>query len=421
MDETIRGVGGSGDGVWSGPLSGLRIVELSSFVATPLCGLVLAQLGAEVIRVEQKGGAPDRRRLPRSPEGTSLYWAGLNKGKKSVAVDLTDRAGRDLVTELIVDGDGIVVTNGDRWPELSYAGLSARRPDVIHLLLNGLRDGGPAVDYTVQAATGYPLVQGPEEEGATGRVTDTRPTNSVVPTWDIAAGLYLATGLLAAERERARTGRGQSITISLEDVALATAGTLGYLAEAQLTGVDRGPSGNDVYGTYGRDFVSADGVRFMLVVITDGQWRKLVRVTGLADAMAGVATAMDADLGDEAERYRCRASISALLADVFASRPWSELKPMLDGARLLAEPYQSWDDIASDDAAQLRRSPLFSEVTQTGVATPFLAPGLPMVMDGRQVPAAVAPTVGEHTRAVLSDLLGLDADRIAALEEGGVL
>src|SRR5262245_14659222 len=105
------------------PLAGLRIVELSSYVATPLCGMVLGQLDAEGILVEPLGGAPDRSRMPRTETGTSLYWSGLNKGKKAVAVDLSRPEGRALVADLVVTGDGILVSNTERWHDLTYVAL----------------------------------------------------------------------------------------------------------------------------------------------------------------------------------------------------------------------------------------------------------------------------------------------------------
>src|SRR3954453_13853824 len=202
-----------------GPLTGLRVVEVSSFVATPLCGLTLAQLGADVIRVEPLGGAPDRTRWPLSDNGTSLYWNGLNPGKRAVEVDLSNPDGRRLGAPLVVSGGpagGILVTNSDRYPELTYDALRLIRSDIVHVTLSGTHDGGIAVDYTVQAGTGFPVVTGPADHAA--------PVNNVVPAWDFAAGLYLATGLLAAELRRRTTGIGSEVRVALEDVALAGAG-----------------------------------------------------------------------------------------------------------------------------------------------------------------------------------------------------
>jgi len=151
------------------PLAGTTIVEVSSFVAAPLCGLTLSQLGAEVIRVDPIGGGADAHRWPLSESGASLYWAGLNRGKKSVSVDLRSPDAQILVQELIATGDGIVVTNSPNRGWLSYAALSQRCPDVIHVHMVGRADGSAGVDYTVNAAVGFPMVTGPSSIGEPAR------------------------------------------------------------------------------------------------------------------------------------------------------------------------------------------------------------------------------------------------------------
>ena len=126
-------------------LTGVRIVEISSFVAVPLAGMTLAQLGAEVIRVDPVGGAADYKRWPLTEAGESIYWAGLNKSKRSVAVDMRSAEGQQLVAGLIADS-GILITNvaGRQWH--SYEELSAQRPDLIHLEVVGRGDGSTGVD-----------------------------------------------------------------------------------------------------------------------------------------------------------------------------------------------------------------------------------------------------------------------------------
>jgi 2-methylfumaryl-CoA isomerase len=139
------------------PLTGLTVVEVSSFVAAPLCGVTLNQLGAQVIRVDPIGGASDVKRWPLTADGTSIYWTGLNKGKRSATIDVRSAEGQELVARLVVEGDGIVVTNAVLpWP--SHDVLAAKRSDVIHVQLLGRGDGSTGVDYTVNAAIGYPLV-----------------------------------------------------------------------------------------------------------------------------------------------------------------------------------------------------------------------------------------------------------------------
>src|SRR3981189_582097 len=167
----------------SRPLTGVRIIEISSFVAVPLAGMTLAQLGAEVIRVDPVGGAADYHRWPVTQGGDRIYWAGLNKGKQSVAVDVRSSDGQDLIQRLIADS-GVLITNvaGRQWH--SYDTLVRVRPDLIHVEVSGRADGGTGVDYTVNAGIGFPLVTGPAELAT--------PVNHVLPAWDVACGLSAA-------------------------------------------------------------------------------------------------------------------------------------------------------------------------------------------------------------------------------------
>ncbi|MET7924821.1 CoA transferase [Streptomyces sp. NPDC005349] len=398
------------------PLEGLRIVELSSYVAGPLGGMTLAQLGADVIRVEPLGGAPDRTRQPLADSGTSLYWSGLNKGKRAVEVDLGTEEGRELVADLITaggPGGGIVLANSERHQDLSYEALSARRPDVIHVLLTGRRDGSAAVDYTVQAATGFPQLTGPE--GTAG------PVNHLMPAWDVAAGLYLAVGLLAAERHRLRTGEGQQVRVALEDVALATAGNLGYLAEAQLSPEPRTRAGNYVYGTFGRDFTTSDGGHLMVVALTARHWQDLLAATGLTGAVEAVGRALGADLSDdEFARYTHRKVLGELLAGWFAAHTLAGAQQALGRTRVLWSTYRSFADLASDDAQLLRENPLMARIGQAGIP-PHWAPGSPVVMGRTQSPPEPSPTIGEHTDDVLRTELGCSGVELEKLGEAGVI
>src|ERR1043165_7263983 len=159
-------------------LKGLRVVEGAAFVAGPTCGLYLAQMGAEVIRVDTIGGGPDFRRWPLTEAGDSLYWEGLNKAKKSVVIDLARPESRELVQRLAtVPGDncGLFVTNFPVEGFLSYEKLSALRPDLIAVRVMGWADGSQGMDYTINSAVGLPLMTGP--------IADPRPGNHVVAAW----------------------------------------------------------------------------------------------------------------------------------------------------------------------------------------------------------------------------------------------
>jgi 2-methylfumaryl-CoA isomerase len=382
------------------PLAGLRIVEISSFVAAPLGGMTLAQLGAEVVRVDPVGGAADVTRWPLAPSGASLYWTGLNKGKRSVTLDFRSDQGRDTLRNLVTgsgpDG-GIVLTNAD-FPWLSYEELSKRRPDLIHLKITGRRGGGPAVDYTVNAAVGFPLATGPE--GTEG------PVNHVLPAWDVACGLYAAVGLLAAERHRRRTGAGRAITLALADVALAVTGHLGLLAEAQLAGTGRPRIGNHLYGGFAREFRTDGGDCVMVVTLTARHFADLTRVTGLAETFGGLEKLLGADFGKDGDRYQHREVIAALLDPWFAARSVDEIAAAFAGTSILWERYRTFAELAADP--DLWRNPLVRLIDQPGVG-PVLATGTPLAQPGVGE-VRPAPTLGADTGAVLGELLAAQGE-----------
>jgi len=379
------------------PLAGLRIMEISSFVAAPLGGMTLAQLGADVIRVDPIGGAADVTRWPLAPNGSSLYWAGLNKGKRSITLDFRDPRGRETLRDLVAgsgpDG-GIVLTNAG-WEWLSYHELSNARPDLIHLQITGQPDGGPAVDYTVNAATGFPLATGP------GELRD--PVNHVLPAWDVACGLYAAVGLLAAERHRRRTGEGRAITLPLADVALAVTGHLGLLAEAGLTGIGRPRIANDLYGGFARDFRTEGGDSVMIVTLTARHFADLARVTGLTETFDGLETLLGADFAADADRYRHREVIAALLAPWFARHTVDQITAAFAGTSVLWERYRTFAELAADP--DLLRNPLVGLIDQPGIGQ-ILATGSPLAQPGAGGPPAPAPELGADTAAVLSEFLG---------------
>jgi 2-methylfumaryl-CoA isomerase len=401
------------------PLDGLRVLEISSFVASPLCGLTLAQLGAEVIRIDPVGGAGDQHRWPLAPSGTSIYWTGLNKAKKSVTLNFRDPEGRRLVAGLVSasgPGGGIVVTNavGRAW--LGYDELVPVRPDLIHLQVLGHHDGRPAVDYTINAGLGFPLITGPEDHEG--------PVNHVLPAWDVACGLYAAIGVLSAERHRRATGEGSRITLALEDVALGVAAHLGYLAEAQLTGADRPRIGNHLYGGFARDFATADGGRVMVATVTGRHFADLAAATGLAGTFAELERLLGADFGVDGDRYAHREVIASLLAPWFAGRGVDEVARDLAGTSVLWSRYRGFTDLVADLAAdlaaggELAGNSLLHEVDQPGVGR-VLAAASPLEQDGRLEPAP-ASRLGGDTAEVLAGLLGLSEAEIRSLAERGV-
>ncbi len=385
-------------------LSGLRLIEGSAFVAAPLGGMTLAQLGAEVIRFDPIGGGLDAKRWPVTADGQSLFWAGMNKGKKSIAIDITQAAGQELATALITapgEQAGLFLTNFPPRGWLSYERLQAHRSDLIHVNVLGDRHGGSEVDYTVNPRVGVPFITGPAD--------DPRPVNHVMPAWDHICGQMAAVGLLAAERHRRLTG--------LLDVALATLGHMGFIAEAQVNGDTRARHGNDLFGAFGRDFETRDGRRVMVVALTRRQWQNLCKATGLGPEFEAVGARLGLDLAEEGNRFRARAELAAVLAPWIAARDAAELLAAFAAADVCAGPYQSVRELLDGDADATRDNPLFSLQSQPGIGR-YLMPGSPLYFGSHAHANAVpAPRLGAHTDEILATVLGLDAAAIGRLHD----
>lgn len=392
------------------PLAGLTIIEMATFVAGPSAGMTLAQLGAEVVRIDPLGGAVDVNRWPLATNGKSLYWSALNRGKRSVTIDVKSEPGRDLVRRLISapgPDNGIFLDNaaGQEW--LSWPALSRCRPDLIHVHIEGHRDGRPAVDYTVNAEVGVPLITGPTDY--------TPPINHVLPAWDLLCGMSAVTAVLAALRRRARTGEGSRIDIALADIALAGVANLGWLSEAADSDVDRARQGNNLYGSYGDSFECGDGRHVMVVALTPNQWKSLVQVTGATEAVTALETTHAVDFGrDESARYVHRDAIAAALAPWFAGRDHAAVANALTGARVLWAPYRTLREAAAGMDGPLQR------IEQPGIGSVISATS-PMRWHDIALTNAAASPLGADTVDTLQALAGVDDDELERLVEGGVL
>ena len=378
-------------------LAGLRVVELSAFVAAPLGGATLAALGADVIRVDPPGGGIDIDRWPLH-RGRSLYWAGLNQGKRSVTIDTRTEVGQRQVAGLIAapgEGGGIVLTNLPVKGWSSYAELSKLRRDLIMVVITGDRDGGTAVDYTVNAALGFPRLTGPEDHDG--------PVNHVLPAWDGMTGFLAALAILAAERHRRLHGEGQLVELSLSDVGLAVAGHLGLIGEAMLEAQPRGRFGNDVYGTFGRDFGTRDRRRVMVLALTVRQWASLGEATGFARDFAALETRVGADFRKEADRWVRRAPLCEMLAAWMAERDLAEVGKAFERHGVLWGPYQTFKQLVTEDPRASTANPMFAEVKHPGLGS-ILTAGSPLRFSAAApVPPRPAPALGEHTEEVLRE------------------
>ncbi|MBK8631064.1 MAG: CoA transferase [Sphingomonadales bacterium] len=391
-------------------LNGLSVIEASSFVASPTAGLYMAQMGAEVIRVDQIGGGPDFRRWPVTEANDSLYWENLNRAKKSVALDLGSPAGRELLQEL-VRKTGQFVTNFPAEGFLSHAKLSEGRADLVTVRVMGWADGSPALDYTVNNSVGYPMMTGAGPE----------PVNHVLPAWDLLSGAYAAFAMLAAIQHRTVSGKGSEVRIPLSDVAIGTVANLGGIAEVLYTGENRPRLGNAVYGLFGRDFVTADGVRTMIVVVTPRQWANLVAALKLEAAVASIEAARGVNFAkDDGLRFNHRDALFPLFEAAIAARPHTDLAAAFDAGGIVHSAYRTMKDAAADPAL-VANNPVFGHaLNPSGFDYPAAGSFATVPQMERQAPQP-APVNGGNSEEVLAERLGLSSGQIAALIDAGTV
>jgi len=349
-------------------------------------------------------------------QGQSLFWAGLNKGKRSIAVDIRQPRGQELLTQMICARGadaGLFSTNFPARGWLAYEKLAAQRADLIMVNLMGRRDGGSEVDYTINPQLGFPALTGPADS--------TAPANHVFPAWDAIAGQMICTALLAALRHRDRHGVGQLVTLALKDVGLAMLGNLGLLAEVQVNGVDRPRYGNHLYGAFGRDFATRDGERAMVVGLTDMQWTCLLKATGLADSVSALGALLNLNMADEGHRFEARDALAALFEPWFAARTLADVAASFETHRVTWGPYRTVRQAIERDADLSTAHPMFSLLQQPGIGT-YLAPATPLDFSAvPRLPAAPAPRLGQHTDEILLDLLGLSSAQVGALHDAGIV
>ncbi|UIP07493.1 CoA transferase [Erythrobacter sp. SDW2] len=402
-------------------LSDLSIIEVSSFVASPTIGLYCAQMGAEVIRVDHKAGGLDYDRYLLTKEGRSLSWENLNRGKKSVALDLQSGEGRELLVEL-ARVTGQVVTNLPEKSFLSHAAMSdpalGGRPDLVSVRIMGWHDGRQAMDFTVNAATGYPLMCGPEDWDP----KTAPPVNQVLPAWDFITGAYGAFALLAALRHRDATGEGSEVRVPLGDVAVGTFANSGSMAEMLYRGSDRERLGNAIWGAFGRDFRTSDGVRFMVAALTPKQWTGLLAAFGVESEVAALEQELGVRFADgDTPRFVNRHRLFDVFQQAAAGFDWAELSARMSAQGCTYERYRTMHE-AANDPQLVTNNPLFgpSPANPSGFEYPATRSfaNLPEKDVGDPLPA---PYLGQHSEEVLAERLGLSSGAIAKLVDAGTV
>ncbi len=392
-------------------LKGLRILDLSRVLAGPYATQMLADLGAEVWKVESPWGDDTRRWGPPFSEGESAYFLAANRGKKSLAINLKSERGRELVRLLAGRADVLVenfkVGDLSRYG-LDYASLSAKNPRLIYASITGFGQSGPRAsepgyDAALQGMTGIMSLTG-EADGP--------PTKIGVAWIDVLTGLTAAVGILAALHERETSGRGQHLDLALYDVGVAA---LVNQAQAYLmSGLLPQRMGNSHPQIVPYQAFMASDKWFILAVGNDNQYRKLT------EALARPDLWRDERYQSNAGRVRRRAELVAQLEAIFATRPRDEWLRILREKGVPATPVNDVGEALADPQAEARG--LLWEVNHPKLgATPLLASPLQHMSRTPAAPAGAPPLLGQHTREVLKAQLGLSGRELQELQEEGAI
>ena len=256
---------------------------------------------------------------------------------------------------------------------------------------------------------------------ATGDPATDNPTNYVLPAWDNITGQMAAVALLAAERYRRLNGEGQYLSIALKDVALATTGHLGNIAEVQINNADRARHGNYLYGGFGRDFVSKDNKRVMLVGLTLRQWQGIVKATDIDQEVKQLEDRLGLDFKLEGDRFKAKEDLARIVQSWFDQRSMAEILPLLNANAVCFGPYQTFREMVEEDDDCSEANPLFETVNQPGIGE-YLVPGSPIRFTrAANLPALTAPILGQHTDQILAEDLGLDSGAIGRLHDSQIV
>lgn len=395
----------------AGPLDGVRVLEATTTWAGPMCGCILADFGADVVKVELPGGEMARRApplLPGTSPPVSFMHATVNRNKRSLTLDLRRPEGRDAFLRLAARADVVVenfrpgVMDGYG---LGWDGVRAVKPDAIYVSISGFGQFGPDADRAgydplAQAASGFLSLNGSP---------DGEPVKAPTFLADDLGGLHAALATLAALRHRDRTGEGQRIDVSLLDAMLFQ--STGYLTLGAL-GVELPRLGNEFrIAAPARVYACRDG-DVMAGVILDAHWRKLV---GL---MQRPELADDARYATTAARIQRRAEVDALLADWLAPQSVADAVAALLGAGLPIAPVRSYAEAAADPHV-LERDMLQDVAQEDGSTQPITGPAAKLSRTPVRVRTG-APALGAHSDEVLREA-GFDAAAIAELRKLGVV
>ncbi len=394
-------------------LEGIRILDLTHMLSGPYASMILADLGAETIKVEPPDGEGTRKLLANDPryslQGMGAYFITLNRNKKSIAIDLKNERGLELFYGLVAVSDVVISNFGAGVPErlgIDYASLADVNPRIIACTVTGFGASGPssrrpAFDQVAQATGGGMSITGPDRE---------HPVRAGIPIGDLGGGMFGVMGVLAALHERDRSGRGQEVDISMLDCQISL---LNYMATMYfLSGENPYPIGNShfvhvPYDTFG----CADGF-IVIAVITDNFWQNLKQVLNCPELDKP-------DYDTQPGRWRDREYITDRINEVLSGDTCANWLRRLEEQRIPSAPVNSFEQALSDPQV-LHRDMIVELRHPDGMST--RGPGNPIKLSRTATSDyTAAPALGQHTDEVLRDCLNINSAEAGRLREQGVI
>ncbi len=391
------------------PLEGIRVIDFGRYIAAPYCGMLLADLGADVIRVERREGGEDRSVGPVTSRGEGGMFLNLNRNKRGITLSLGSPGSEEVVRQLVSSAD-IVIANLPfkilQKVGLDYESLKKIKEDIILVMASAFGSDGPyanrvGFDGVTQAMSGAMHLTGFPQA----------PVRSVAPFVDYGTALHAATGAIAALYQRKETGRGQLVEVSLLETSVTY--MLPLLAEHAATDIRRSRQGNAGFFAAPSDtYKTRDG---WIIVATVGnwmfaRWAKLVERTELID---------DPRFKDDSARGANYALVNEIMSDWCAQRSRQDAIEQLEQARIPCGPVNNLDEVLDDP--QVRQRGLLEDVQLDGEEQPVPLAHMPLRLGelGRK-PLQPAPRLGQHTDAVLREI-GFTAQEIDKLREREVV
>ncbi|MBW2942706.1 CaiB/BaiF CoA transferase family protein [Zhongshania aquimaris] len=395
---------------WLGPLQDIRVLDLTRVLAGPSAALALADLGAEVIKVEPPGSGDETRTFPPFRDGESHYYLAINRGKKSIVVDLKSADGVNLIKDLARKCDVLIENYRPGVMQrlgLGYDVMAEVNPRLIYCSISGFGADSPlkdlpSFDIVLQALSGAMSVNG--EAGGL-------PTKLGIPLGDLVGGINGPMGIMAALHERHRTGRGRLIDVSLLDGMI---GMLGYLAQLPFfTGEDPKPQGSQHHNLvpYGA-FPAADGA-IIIACLTNSFWKRI------CDALGMPQYADDPQFNSLEKRRDCREQVNQLVADFTSQRTIQDMVTLFTAHQVPHAPILGIQDALSQPHAVAREMVVEVEHKTLG-KIPIVNRAIKFPGDKQPIPTA-PPILGQHTDQVLADILDMNDEQIAALRTANVV